>query len=108
MLFHRQLGLNLLPDRVESLADRIRCHLGRIDVTFKWGCVATSYFPTRYDELTHLAESDRRGYELDLNFWAYGNTADEAFGNFGRTVSNMRKALEVVSAEVKAEVAEEG
>lgn len=91
MLLFRNLPINVYHGSIQSLVQTVARTLHGIDAQFVLGCVGVTYMETHYLE---LKES---GYELVLEFFAWGDTEGDVMANLGRVFVNIFEALRTVS-----------
>jgi hypothetical protein len=99
MILFRDLPLNLVDGNTVWLEDAVQRYLHNIDPEFEWSVVGTTLVPANYVTL-ELPESDQRGKQLLLSFWAWGDDDDEIWSNLGRTFANAQQALVEVSNDI--------
>jgi hypothetical protein len=96
MIIYRDLPLNTVRANLEMLSAAVLHYLAEIDPDFtvQQASVGTSVVQTIYTRL------NRAGYRLQLSFWAWGDTDDEAFQNLDRLFKALRECLELMSSSI--------
>jgi hypothetical protein len=97
MIFFRHLEFNTNRQTTEWLLGATEHYLKQIDPFFTTdGVICLNFADTAFEALNHAF-----GRELVIQFWAFGDTGDEAFQNLSRVFSNLLEALKRLSGEGK-------
>lgn len=95
MVFYREILLNVPAGNTDILKDAIRHYLGQLDPDFELGVIGISSMPTDYLDISE--ESQRRGNEVMLTFWAWGDDEKETMANLERLFLALSQCLKFVS-----------
>lgn len=96
MILFRELSLNLSLQNSQWLEDAIHFYLNKIDSDFEFSVIGTSIFP-----VTYIGLDNQDGYQIVLNFWAWGNNKEEVMNNLGQSFVNAKEALMEVCHDVQ-------
>lgn len=96
MIFYRSLVLNELIQNALQLNEAVLHYLSALEpeLTRQEASIGTSIVQTRY------TGPHRDGYRLQVSFWAWGNTDDEAFENLNRLFRALLTCLQDVSGDL--------
>jgi hypothetical protein len=99
MILYRDLRVNTFPEFIRWLARASRHYLEGVDPNFKFGVVGTTIMQANF--ITLPPPETQSGQELQLSFWAWGDSEIEAMTNLERIFQNMDIALRGVSDEIR-------
>jgi len=99
MILYRYLPDNLLKETFTWLTKVFSYHLAILDTSFEYGIVRTTIVPTNYVTLP-LPEQEQAGFQLELNFFCWGDDDVETMENLGRSFVNVHRALREVSRKI--------
>jgi hypothetical protein len=97
MFFYRNLARNCSEVSVNWLGTTLLQALGSIDPTFSQGAIGIHRMPIAFDGDPE-SEFLRTGIELQMSFWAYGNSDEEVWKQLERVFENGFEALRQTSA----------
>jgi hypothetical protein len=101
MIFYRDLKLNLSKENVQMMSDAVTHYLGKIEPDLMWqqASVGLTVVSTIYQAF------NRVGRRLQISFWAWGDTEDEAFANLNRLFTALHQCLIQVSTDIENAIA---
>jgi hypothetical protein len=99
MILYRDLKLNTIHECVQWLTSASRHYLLQTDPDFIFGVVGTTIMQATF--ITLPPTHKQSGQELQLSFWAWGDSEIESLSNLGRIFRNMSLALRNVSDEIQ-------
>jgi hypothetical protein len=94
MVLFRHLPSNTRPDRIGELTERVARALSASGQDLE-AVVGVSIVEVLYTALPGPPER-RRGQQLMLSFWAWGDDEAQVFGNVDRTLGHLTEALRSV------------
>jgi hypothetical protein len=113
LMFH-DATLNVSPEHTIWLCGRMMGVIQELDTDFvaSQGVVGLTLNPVLHTDLSpggwindgvfqHDSNDPGSGMHLMVSFWAYGNDNQHAFSNLDRLFTNLRRACESVSHEIK-------
>jgi hypothetical protein len=99
MIFLRELKQNVSRAHVESYMRRIEKVLREADPEFVDGAVALTLIPCGFEALS-TEDEVQVGDELQITWWAFGDTEGDALAALERVYGNVSHALRKVSDEL--------
>jgi len=98
MILYRDLKLNTALEYVQWLTNASLHYLNHIDPDFTLGIVGTTIMQANFIDLPPTEKQS--GNQLQISFWAWGDSEDETMANLDRLFGNMDFALRSVSNEI--------
>ena len=95
MILFSDLARNLSPKDIAALKGTLHRELMSIDVEFEHGMIGTTLIPVDFLE---LPREERRGQELMVSFWVWGDTEPDVMTSLDRLLRNLTEALVKVAA----------
>jgi hypothetical protein len=95
MVFYRTLPLNLISAKTDWLLRATNHFSKSLDPKFNRGALGLSFMDTAFVDLRNAI-----GKELQIQFWAFGDTEEETWNNLKRVFDNLFGALKAVSYQI--------
>jgi hypothetical protein len=106
MILYRDLRMNTSPEHVRCLKDASHHYLLQIDPDFESDVVGTTLMQVNF--VTLLPKEKQSGHELQLSFWAWGDSDVETMTNLERLFRNLENSLRCISDEIRESMASTG
>jgi hypothetical protein len=99
MILYRDLKLNTSAEHIRWFKDASQYYISKADPNFVLGVVGTTLMQVTF--VTLHPEEKQSGQELQLSFWAWGDSEIETFTNLERVFQNIHISLRAISDEIR-------